>query len=81
MDPSLAQAKLSFEANHVQYSGNFDTIIEYLMNQVLHHQVNQQIHIASVGSGASGSLKTHNDHGKNLEMPLIWYLPKEWTQL
>ncbi len=38
--PALAQAKLSLEANHQWYSVNFDATVEYLMNQVLHQQVN-----------------------------------------
>ncbi len=33
-DPSLAQAKLSLDANCKMYSGNFDATVEYLMNQV-----------------------------------------------
>ncbi len=49
-NPTLAEAKLSLKANCEQYSGNYDATIEYLMNQVLHHQVNQQIHIALVHS-------------------------------
>ncbi len=57
-DPSLAQAKLSFEADCDQYSGDFDATVEYLMNQVTHQQVNQQLHIASVDSGAPSCLKT-----------------------
>ncbi len=51
------------------------------MNQVMHHQVNQQLHVASVGSGAPGLLKTRNDCGHDLEMPLIEYLREEWAQL
>ncbi len=80
-DPTLAQAKLLFDTNCKQYSGNFDAIVEYLMNQVLHHQVNQQLNIDSVGSGASSRLRTHDDCRNNLEMPVISYLPKEWAQL
>ncbi len=60
MDPALAQAKLSIEANCAQYSGNFDATIEYLMNQVPLHQVNQQLNVVSVGSGASGCLRISN---------------------
>ncbi len=51
------------------------------MNQVTHQQVNQQLNIASVGSGTVGKLKTFDDCGNNLEMPLICYLPEEWAQL
>ncbi len=68
MDPALAQAKLSFEANCDQYSGNFDATVKYLMNQVQHHQVNQQLNVASVGSGASSHLQTCDDQGNNLKM-------------
>ncbi len=32
------------------------------MNQVLNHQVNQHLNIASVGSGATGCLQTHGKH-------------------
>ncbi len=70
MDPSLAQAKLSLEANRKMYSGNFDATIEYLMNQVQHQLVNQQLNIASVGSGTAGCLHTRNTQGNNLEIPL-----------
>ncbi len=51
------------------------------MHQVLHHMVIQQLNIASVGSGVSGHLWTHDDQWNNLEMPLIRYSPKEWAQL
>ncbi len=63
------------------YSGDFDATNEYLMNQVQHHQVTQQLNIASVGSGAPGRLCTRDDQGNSLEMPLIAYLPEDWTQL
>ncbi len=53
MDPTLAQAKLSIEANNKKYCGDFDATIEYLMNQVSHHQVNQQLNNASVVCGDS----------------------------
>ncbi len=81
MDPALAQAKLSLDANCDQYSGDFDAIVEYLMNQVTHHQVNQQLNIASVDSGTPSCLKTCDDWGNDLEMPLIEYLCEEWAQL
>ncbi len=81
MDHALAQAKLSLEANHDQYSGNFNATVEYLMNQVTHHQVNQQLNIASVGSGTPGCLKTCNNCGNDLKMPIIEYLHEEWAQL
>ncbi len=73
-DPELAQSKLSLNANHVQYSCNVDATIEYLMNQVSHHQVNQQF-------STPGHLKTHNDHGRELEMPANKYSCEEWAQL
>ncbi len=73
MDPVLAQAKLSLEANSDQYSGNFDATVKYLMNQVTHHQVNQQLHIASVGSGPPDRLKTRYDCGNDLEIPHATY--------
>ncbi len=66
MDPTVAQAKLLLEENCGQYFGNFDATVEYLMNQVLLHQVNQQLNIDCVGSGASGHLKTCDDCGKEL---------------
>ncbi len=72
---------MSLEANHKQYSGNFDATVEYLINQVLYHQVNKQLNIAWVGSGASGCLQTCDDQGNNLEMPLISYSSEEWAQL
>ncbi len=53
----------------------------YLKNQVLHKQVNQLLQIASVGNGNAGCLKTLNDLGQDLEMPLVDYLPKDWAQL
>ncbi len=56
-DPSFAQAKLSLKAKREQYSGDFDATVEYLMNQVTHQQVNQQLHVASVDSGAPICLK------------------------
>ncbi len=80
-DHALAQAKLSLKANRETYSDNFDATVEYLMNQVQHHQVNQQLNIDSVGSGASGRLRTRDDQGNDLKMPLVHYLPKEWAQL
>ena len=83
-DPSLAQAKLSLEANREQYSGDFDACVEYLMNQVTHQQVNQQLNIASVDTGATvgaGRLKTKDARGNDLEMPLIQYTPEQWAQL
>ncbi len=81
MDPSLAQAKLSLEANREQYSGDFDATVEYLMNQVTHQQVNQQLHVASVDSGAPSRLKTKDERSNNLKMPLIEYSNKQWDQL
>ncbi len=81
MDPLLTQAKLSLEANHDQYSCDFDATIEYSMNQVTHQQVNQQLNIASVGSNMAWKLKNHDKHGHKLKMPLINYLPKESAQL
>ncbi len=80
-DPALAQAKLSLKANHETYSGNFDATVEYLMNQVEHHQVNQQLNIASICIGAPGHLWTCDDQGNDLEILLICYLPEEWAQL
>ncbi len=50
------------------------------MNQVQHHQVNQQLNIASVGSSAPGCLGTCDNQGNNLEMPLVNYLLEEWAQ-
>ncbi len=50
------------------------------MNQVTHQQVNQQLNIASVGSGAPGRLKTKDERGNNLEMPLIEYSSEQWAQ-
>ncbi len=79
MDSALAQAKLSADANHEQYSGNFDATVVYLMNQVSHHQINQQPNIASVGSGAPGRLKTRNEHSRELVMPAIKYSCEEWA--
>ncbi len=81
MDPALAQAKLSLEANHEQYSGNFDAVVEYLMNPFSHHHVNQQHSIASVGSGAPGHLKGCNDCGRELEMQAIKYSLEKQAQL
>ncbi len=80
-NPPFAQANLSLEANCEQYSGNFDATVEYLMHQVLHQQVNQSLLISSMGSDTAGYLKTRNDCGKDLEMPLDDYLPKDWAQL
>ena len=80
-DPSLAQAKLSLEANRDQYSGDFDATVEYLMNQVTHQQVNQQLHIARVDSGAPSRLQTKDAQGHDLEMPLIEYSNEQWAQL
>ncbi len=77
MGPALAQAKLSLEANCEQYSVDFDATIEYLMNQVSLHQVNQQLHIASVGIGAPGCIKTRNDCCNDIEMPLKEHLHEE----
>ncbi len=79
-DPSLGQAKLSLEANREQYSGNFDATVEYLMNQVTHQQVNQQLNIASVDSGAHGCVNTKDARGNNLEMTLIKYSNEQWAQ-
>ncbi len=79
MDPTLVQAKLSLKANHEQYSGNFDATVVYLMNQVSHHQINQQPNIASVGSGAPSRLKTRNEHSRELVMPAIKYSCEEWA--
>lgn len=80
-DPSLTQVKLSLEANHEQYSGNFDACVEYLMNQVTHQQVNQQINIVSVGSGAPNCLKTKDKCHNNIVMPLVEYTNEQWAQL
>ncbi len=80
MDPTLAQAKLSLEAIFKQYSGDFDVTVEYLMNQVTHHQVNQQLNISSLGSGPPGCLKTCNDCSNDLKMPLIEYSLEECAQ-
>ncbi len=65
-NPSLKQVKLSLEVNRKMYSGNFDATVEYLMHQVEYHQVNQQLKIASVGSSASGCLRTCDDQGNYL---------------
>ncbi len=81
MNPALTQAKLSLKANRKTYSGNFDATVEYLMNQVMHHQVNQQLNIASVCSGTYGWLRTCDDQVNNLEIPLLNYLLEDWTQL
>ncbi len=51
------------------------------MNQVTHQQVNQQLHIDSVDSGAPTCLKTKDEHGNNLEMPLVEYSNAQWAQL
>ncbi len=51
------------------------------MNQVQHQHINQQLNIASVGSGAAGHLHTHNAQGNDLKMPLVQYLLEEWAQL
>ncbi len=80
-DPALAQAKFSLKANSKQYSGNFDATVEYLMNQVLHQQVNKPLCIASVGSDTASCHKTCNNRGQDLKMLLIEYLPKDWVQL
>ncbi len=80
-DFSLAQAKLSLNSNHNYYSGNFNANIEYLMNQVSHQQVNQQLNFTAVGSGAPRIFKIPDDKGHNLELPLDCYTPKEWAQL
>ncbi len=53
------------------YSGNFDATVEYLMNQVTHQQVNQQLNIASVDSGPPSHLKTKDKRDNNIKMPLI----------
>ncbi len=65
-DPAVIQAKLSLKAYCYHYSGNFDTTVEYLMSQVSHHQVNQQLAIACFNSVAPGCLKTHDDCCNNL---------------
>ncbi len=78
MDPALAQAKLSLDVNCELYS---DATVEYLINQVSHHQVNQQLNIAGVGSGTPGCLKTCNGCSRELEMPVIEYSCEEWAQL
>ncbi len=80
-DPSLAQAKLSLKANFMQYGGNFDATVKYLMPQVAHQQVNKQLSISSVGNSTACRLKTCDDEGHDLEMPLICYSPKEWAKL
>lgn len=74
----LALAK---KTNYTTYNPSTRIVVEYLMNQVSHHQVNQQLNIASIGSGASAHLDTHDDSNNDLEMPLICYSPKEWAQL
>ncbi len=51
------------------------------MNQVTHQQVNQQLNIASVDSGAPSHLKTKDAQGNDLEMPLIEYSNEQWAQL
>ncbi len=51
------------------------------MNQVSEQQVNQRFNIASIGSSAPKALKTNDDKGHNLEMPIINYPPEEWHQL
>ncbi len=78
---TLPLIRPSCEANRKQYSGNFDATVKYLMNQVSHQQVNQPLHIGSVGSVTTCCLKTPNDCGQDLEMPLIEYLPEDWAQL
>ncbi len=81
MDPSLAQAKLSLEASREQYSGDFEATVEYLMNKVTHQQVNQQLNIATIDSGAPSCLKIKDARGNDLEMPLIEYSNEQWAQL
>ncbi len=61
------------------YSGNFNATVEYLMNQVQHQQVNQQLNIPNVGSVAPGHLCTLNDQGKDLKMPLVNDSSEEWV--
>ncbi len=80
-DPSLAQAKLSLKANPEMYSSDFDATVEYLMNQVQHQQVNQQLNIASVGSGAAGRHCTRDDQGNNHKIPLVNYSLEECAPL
>ncbi len=78
-DPSLAQVKLLLDFNHDKYSGNFDTTVEYPMNQISHQQINQYYNIAS-WQQCPQDLET----GLNildLEMPLIHYKPEECAQL
>ncbi len=62
-------------------SGDFDSPVKYLMNQVTYHQVNKQLNIGSVGSSAPNRLCTCNDQGNDLKMPLVNYLLEEWAQL
>ncbi len=50
------------------------------MNQVQHQQVNQQLNVASIGSGATGRLRTRDAQGNNLKMPLVQYSLEEWVQ-
>ncbi len=79
MDPFVAQTKLSLDANCDQYSDNFDATVQYLMNQVTHQQVNQQVNIASVGSSIARKLKICDNCRNNLKMPPLCYLPKAWA--
>ncbi len=51
------------------------------MNQVQHQQVDQQLNMASVGRGAPAQLRTCDDQGNDLKIPLVVYTPEEWAQL
>ncbi len=65
-EPLLAQAKVSLKVDCNKYLGNFSATAEYLMIQVSHQQVNQQLHITSVGSSVTGKLKTLVVHVVNM---------------
>ncbi len=77
-DPSFAQVKVPLNANSKKYSSDFDATVEYLMNQVLHQKADQHLNIANVGSSASKTLKTKDDKGQDLDMPVVQYPPEQW---
>ncbi len=56
-DPLINKANLLLDANCNQYSGSFDSAVEYLINQVSHQEVNQQLNISSIGNSVPKILK------------------------
>lgn len=80
-DPSLAQAKLSWLANPQKYARDFDATVEYLLNQVVHHQMNQQLNIAADRQGTAGTLHREDDKGQDLNMLAVLYSKEQWAKM